>query len=482
MAAKDDAVLAGLCAQFEQKYSQGQKLLDNPAATGPDLSKAEALFKECEALQVKIDDRNELGTKAAALRSEGDALDRWSREPVRRIPFSGQPAEKGFQFGERGGRIDAGKTQAEKQEDSGGFKSLGHFAHALYKCGRNGNSGDPSAIASVKSWESAQGELRKKELQFKTPSGMYEESDPDGGILIPREYSNQVYERMVATNQILQYLSPIPISGNTMTIPALLEDSRVDGKRGGGALGYWPAEAAQYTSSKSRLRDITLKLHKLTVMTFVTEELMNDSAGAIQSFLLARAPKEINFKINDAVINGKGEGIPQGILNANSKITAAAVSGQGANTIVWTNIPKMYKRLVASQRGTMVWLYNQAAEDQLALLYMPTGTAAGIAIFRPNENGDGGFKFYNRPALVMEQCQDLGTEGDLIGFCPEGYACITKGGIESFMSMHLRFDYDEICYKWRFRFDGQPYDDVALTPYNGSTTVSSIVTLNSSRT
>ena len=50
------------------------------------------------------------------------------------------------------------------------------------------------------------------------------------------------------------------------------------------------------------------------------------------------------------------------------------------------------------------------------------------------------------------------------------------------MSMHLRFDYDEFCYKWRFRMDAQPYDDVALTPYNGSNTYSSCVVLNSTRT
>ena len=44
------------------------------------------------------------------------------------------------------------------------------------------------------------------------------------------------------------------------------------------------------------------------------------------------------------------------------------------------------------------------------------------------------------------------------------------------------FNWVENALRWMIRFDGRPYDDVALTPFNGSTTTSSIVTLNSSRT
>ena len=306
--------------------------------------------------------------------------------------------------------------------------------------------------------------------------------DPDGGDLIPPGFSNQIYERMVAKNLILQYLNPITVSGNTMSIPALKEDSRADGSRGGGILGYWDGEANQYTFSKSRYRNVNLRLHKLTVYTAATDELINDSAVALNSFLLRKAPEEINFKINDAVVNGNGSGIPLGMLNAGSKITATAVSGQGANTIVYQNITDMWARCVAGQRGSAVWLYNQDAESAIVRMYLATGTAAGVALFTPNENNAPGFKLMGRPALVMEQCQSLGTAGDLILFAPEGYVAITKGGIESFMSMHLRFDFDETVFKWRFRFDAQPYDNVALTPYKGSNTVSSVVVLNSTRT
>jgi hypothetical protein len=37
-------------------------------------------------------------------------------------------------------------------------------------------------------------------------------------------------------------------------------------------------------------------------------------------------------------------------------------------------------------------------------------------------------------------------------------------------------------FKYRFRFDGQAKDNTPLTPYKGTATTSSIVTLSSTRT
>jgi HK97 family phage major capsid protein len=454
----DDPVLIGLQSQADTQYAQGQKILIDPAASWDDLQKAQKLFAEHDALRQKIAHREKmLETKFVG-------------EPVRAMPFPTGGGDRGMHFN---GRIEPGITSLEKKQATGGFKSIGHFAWSVYRGGRYGTT-DVESVMMLKSWNDMQ-------LEMKAPSGMFEDSDPDGGVLVPREFSNQIYTRMTAQNLILQYLSPLPVQGNNLTIPALKEESRADGARQGGILGYWAGEADQYTPSKSRYRDLNLRLHKLTVYTFCTDELVNDSPIALQTFLLDKCPNEINFKINDAVVNGNGNGMPHGILGSTSKITQAAVTGQGAGTVVWKNVVQMYKRVVAGQRGSLIWLYNQEIEDQLSLLFMPTGTAAGIAIFKPNEAGNG-FTLYNRPAIVMEQCQGAGTEGDLIAFATQGYACITKGGIESFMSMHLRFDYDETAFKWRFRFDGQPYDISPLTPYKGSNTVSSIVTLSSSRT
>lgn len=468
-----DEILTVLRAEWQAKHTSATAIVDNPASTPEQVAQAKGLFDARDALGAQIESRKAHLDQVVQLKGRGQAGDEWAGTPSRGLPFSK-------------GRIEAGESEVDKLVPTGGFKSLGHFAHCCYKMGPDGR-GERYAVESLKKWADVRqkwNEYHSKGgaiLEEKTPSGLFEASDPDGGDLIPPQFSQQIYERMVASNLILEKLSPIPITGNTMTLNALKENSRVNGQRWGGTQGFWQGEADQYTKSKPQLRQINLKLQKLTVLTYATEELVQDSPQALEATLLKYAPLEINFKINDAVINGTGNGMPDGILKSNSLITVAAVSGQGANTFTYQNVLALYSRVVAGQRGSLVWLYGQDSEPQLFQLYLPTGTAAGVAVFKPNETGNG-FSLMGRPAMVMEQCQALGTAGDVIAFATDGYACITKGGVQSFMSMHLRFDFGEYAFKWLFRFDGQAYDDVALTPFNGSNTVSSIAVLNSSRT
>jgi HK97 family phage major capsid protein len=460
-----DTVLVGLRADWSAAHAQAKTIIDNPASSAPELVKAEKLFDRADALGVQITERKATLDHIESLKGRHSAGDTWASQPQRGLPFNGA------QGGDKSGRIETGLSEIDKRRMDGGFKSIGHFTWSQVKSGRD-NRGEPSAVLAMKDWH---------DLQLKAPTGMFEVSDTDGGTLVPPQFSNNIYERIVATNQILSYLSPIPITGNQMTFNAVKQDSRADGLRGGGTLGYWDGEANQYTNSHAQLRKVETRLHKLTVMTPVTDELMNDSPVAMGTFVSKMAVNEINFKVNDALVNGNGNGIPLGVHNANCKITVTAVSGQGNNTFVYANVLAMYARVTAGQRGSLIWLYNQDVEPQLLSLYMATGTAAGVAVFTPNAQSTG-FNLQGRPALVIEQCQSLGTAGDVIAFATDGYVSITKGSIESFMSLHLRFDYDEQVFKWRFRLDAQPYDDVALTPYKGSNTTSSIVELSSTRT
>lgn len=469
----DDPVLTQLREDWQAKSDEAtavaNAVLKDPAATKEMAAKAENLYDEKAAIEKLIVDRNETLARIAALKSKHSQMHDWANQPNRTLSFGGKGGHGNGT--EAKGRVDLVESEFDKREPTGGFKSLGHFAWCVFK-GGDGLRGEPSAVQAIKGW---------MDLQQKAPIGMFEESDPDGGLLVPRGFSTQIYERMLATNDILRYLSPIPVSGNTMTLPALKENSRVDGSRGGGVQGYWIGEADTYTPSRPKFRDLNLKLKKLIVMMVATDELIADSAVALDTFMLSRAPKEINFKINDAVLNGTGNAMPLGIMNSGSKITVSAVSAQGANTLVYANIVAMYSRITSGQRGSLIWLYNQDVEPQLMQMYMALGTAAGLAIFTPNTAGNG-FSLMGRPAIVVEQAQTLGTAGDLIAFATDGYACITKGGVESSMSIHLYFDTDQQAFKWRLRFDGQPYDEVALTPYKGSNTTSAIVVLNSTRT
>ncbi len=70
--------------------------------------------------------------------------------------------------------------------------------------------------------------------------------------------------------------------------------------------------------------------------------------------------------------------------------------------------------------------------------------------------------------IPIEQCQTLGTAGDIILADMSQYVLVDKGGPEFAWSIHVRFIYDESAFRMVYRVDSQPWWNAALTPYKGS--------------
>jgi HK97 family phage major capsid protein len=101
------------------------------------------------------------------------------------------------------------------------------------------------------------------------------------------------------------------------------------------------------------------------------------------------------------------------------------------------------------------------------------------AVFQP-PNGLAGAPLgtlLGKPINIIEQCETVGTVGDIMLANLGEYVMIDKGGLKSDVSMHVRFLNDEQTFRWTYRVDGQPAWNSALTPYKGSNTLSPFVTL-----
>jgi len=343
-----------------------------------------------------------------------------------------------------------------------GFRHLGEFALAVKDACQPGKRPDDRLT-----------------LMTKAASGMGEAFGADGGFLVPPEFSHKLLERVYAQESLLARTDGYTISGNSMSFPRNAETSRANGSRWGGVRAYWREEGDQGTASKPTFGRLQLNLHKLFVLAHVSDELLSDVQGlALEQYLTRVATDEINFVVGDAIINGTGAGQPAGILGAGCLVTVSKESGQAADTVVAENIVKMWSRLWAPCRNNAVWLVNQDVEPQLHAMTLGTGSAAVLAYLPP---GGLSVKPYatllGRPVLPVEWCSTLGDAGDIILADLRHYVTITKGMLESAMSMHLRFDYDESTFRFIFRVDGQPWWASTLTPYKGSNTQSCFVTL-----
>lgn len=367
-------------------------------------------------------------------------------------------------------RIDATESEDEKLSRTGGFRNLAHFSLEVQRSQAKAPGNDRSDT-TLGRYLSALDRINVSRA-ISTPDGMYETSEPDGGALVPPDFTTQIWERLYSTEKLLPRTQGYTISGNTFTMPANTETSRVDGSRWGGVLGYWEGEAQQLTGSRPKFRNLNYRLKKLTVFSFVTNELLTDSATALEQYLGRVVPQEIEFKIHDALINGTGAGIPLGLLNDPALIKVARDTGQQANTITFTNVMNMYNQLWAGSRPNSVWLYNQEIEPQLWQMALPVGTG-GVPVFLPsgvnNLYGAGASAplsmLYGRPAYPMEQCPGLGLTGALILVDLSQYIAVSKGTILTAMSIHLKFDYDESVFRWIYRLDGSGAWSAPLTPY-----------------
>lgn len=313
---------------------------------------------------------------------------------------------------------------------------------------------------------------------YNAATGLNETSPSDGGFLVQTDFSSELLQEVYATGLLAPRCRRISISGNSngIKINGVDETSRAS-TRSGGIVGYWKDEAAQKTASKPKFRQIELTLHKLIGLCYATDELLADAA-ALEGFIRQAFAAEFGFLLDDAIIRGTGAGQPLGILNAGCLVTVAKEAGQAADTIVWENVVKMYARLFAGSRANSIWLINQAAESQLMQMAMSVGTG-GVPVYLPAGGASQSpyATLFGRPVIAIEQCSALGDVGDIIFADFNGYILAEKGGIESAMSIHVKFDYDESVFRFVLRVDGQPVRASSLTPYKGSDALSHFVAL-----
>lgn len=316
-------------------------------------------------------------------------------------------------------------------------------------------------------------------LSIKAATGLNENVGSDGGFLVDDDFSKEILKRAYDTGILASRCNKVPLSTNAtgLKINAIDESSRANGSRWGGIQAYWEGESDQLLGSKPKFRQMELNLHKLTGLCYATDELLTD-ATALESVISQGFAEEFGFKMDDGIINGTGAGMPLGIMNSKALVTVPKENSQASGTINIQNIVKMWSRCWGQSRQNAVWFINQDIEPQLYTMALSVGTG-GIPVYMPagGISGSPYSTLYGRPVIPLEQCQTLGTVGDIVLADLSQYLIIDKGGLSAASSIHVRFLYDENCFRFIYRVDGQPVWNTVLTPARGSNTLSPFVAL-----
>jgi len=330
-------------------------------------------------------------------------------------------------------------------------------------------------VAVAREKISGQRDPRLSWQTFQAAAGMNEGAGADGGFLVQQEFSTELL-KLAFDGAVLAPLTrrvPIGPNANGLRINAVKESSRATGSRFGGIRGYWTAEGGEKLASQMKFRQMDLKLHKLAGLAYVTDELLED-ATALESVLKQAFADEFGFLVDDSIFEGTGAGQPLGIMNSGSLVTVPKETSQTADTVTVENIVKMWSRMWSRSRRNAIWTINQQIEPQLFTMkigdtpvYLPAGgiSAAPYATLM------------GRPVVPTEFNSALGDKGDIVLMDLSQYLLIEKGGIKSDVSMHVRFVYDEMTFRFVLRVDGQPIWDAPLSPFKGTDTLSPFVTL-----
>ena len=314
---------------------------------------------------------------------------------------------------------------------------------------------------------------------YNAASGLNETVPSEGGFLVQTDFATELLQDVIATGILAPKCRRITISGNANStkINGVDETSRVS-SRYGGVISYWEGEADQFTSKKPKFRQIELTLKKLTGLCYATDENLQDSSQ-LEGIIRESFNGEFGFQIDDGIINGNGAGQFLGLLNSSALIQVSKETGQKADTIVAENVIKMSSRIFASSYQNSVWYVNQNTLPQLYTMSIAVGTGGQLVFTPPGGLSQAPYgTLLGRPVVPIEQCAALGDLGDIIlADLSKGYILAEKGGIQSAMSIHVRFEYAESLFRFILRMDGQPVRASALTPYKGAETLGHFVAL-----
>jgi len=307
-------------------------------------------------------------------------------------------------------------------------------------------------------------------------TGMNEAVGVDGGFAVPMQYAPGIEKTMYTVGEILSRVDVRSIDGNAITYNVLNETSRADGSRRGAVAGYWVDEGVAPTASSIKLAKMELKLRKVAALGYMTDELQED-ASALSGELESAFVEELTFKTEDAIYRGGGTTQPIGFLNGPCLVTVSKETGQAADTILTTNLSKMWARLPARSKKQAVWLINVDCEPQLDELTLPSGTA-GLQPRFVDYDSEGLLRIKGRPVIAVEYAAGIGDLGDIALADLSQYRLIRKAsGVQTASSIHVRFTQGENTFRAIYRVDGQPVPRAAITPFKGSATLSPFVIL-----
>jgi HK97 family phage major capsid protein len=285
----------------------------------------------------------------------------------------------------------------------------------------------------------------------------------NGDYMVPKEFFKEVKSTNLNGAQFdtgsLTTKIQLANKFSTIEIPARVDKDHSSSVSGGFRV-YRTGEATEFTSSKAEYELLKLEARGLIGFSYASDELIRSSKQAFAEIVRNGFNTEFLGRLNFERIFGTGIYQYTGVMNSGALITVAKESNQTTKTINDANVRKMAQR--AFGFANSIFMTNSNCLGQIAAL---------------SDFDARTFTLLGRPVVLDENMSTLGTLGDLLLANWSEYCEVYMGATAFDESIYCRFEERETAYRFVQYCDGCPLWRTALTPKNGTDTLSPFVTL-----
>ncbi len=248
--------------------------------------------------------------------------------------------------------------------------------------------------------------------------------ESEGGYLVPDEFERTLVQALEEENVFRSLAKVITTSSGDRKIPIVVSKGEAT----------WVDEEGPIQESDDSFGQAFLSAHKLATMIKVSEELLNDSAFDLPSYIATEFGRRIGNKEEDAFFNGDGVGKPTGIFDeaggGQLGTTAAAVAA-----ITFDEIFDLFYSLKAPYRKRAKFVMNDSTVKLLRKLKDNNGQyiwQPSVALGHPDT-------ILSRPLVTSPYVPEATAANKAIAFGDFGYYWIADRQGRTFKRLNELF-------------------------------------------
>lgn len=268
-----------------------------------------------------------------------------------------------------------------------------------------------------------------------------EGTDSEGGYLVPDEFERTLVQALEQATVIRNHAHIITTSSGSHKIPVVASHGSA----------AWLDEGGQYTESDEVFGQVQLDAHKVGTIIKVSEELLQDSAFDLESYIVSEFARRIGNKEEEAFLTGNGTGKPTGILDATAGgqvgVTTASATGITADEVI-----DLFYSLKAPYRQNAVWILNDSTVKAIRKLK----NGAGDYLWQPALKDGDVPTILGKPYFTTPYAPEIAAGAKTIIFGDLSYYWIGDRTGITFKRLNERFaDYGQVGFLAYRRLDGK---------------------------